>query len=195
VNFKMAENSLFAILLRSSWWISAAVAGVFVLIARLLLPDEYFVFGAIGAFPFLVISALAARKQWQRPSVSQVVATRERVSTMSWPEFSAALEEAFRQDGYQVQRLNESDADLQLSKAGRITVAGCKRWKAARTGVEPLRALYLGCERRDAHDCLYIATGEVSTQARQFASAKRIRIVEADALTQLLRGRGLPKKT
>ena len=50
----MAENSLFAILLRSSWWISAAVAVGIVLLSRVALPQQYFIFGAVAGLPFAV---------------------------------------------------------------------------------------------------------------------------------------------
>jgi len=33
-------------------------------------------------------------------------------------------------------------ADFELARAGRISPLGCKRWKAAQTSVDPLRALY-----------------------------------------------------
>ena len=38
---KMAPNSLFAILLRSPWWISVGIALVFALASKALLPAEY----------------------------------------------------------------------------------------------------------------------------------------------------------
>jgi restriction system protein len=40
VKFKMAEKSLFALLLRSPWWISFVVVGLIVLAAGALLPAE-----------------------------------------------------------------------------------------------------------------------------------------------------------
>jgi len=41
VAFKLPRNSLFAMLLRSPWWISFAVAGVLSLVAMALLPEAY----------------------------------------------------------------------------------------------------------------------------------------------------------
>ena len=59
----MAENSLFAILLRSPWWVSLGVALALALLMRLLLPKDYAVAGMLGALPFVVIAAIAAWKQ------------------------------------------------------------------------------------------------------------------------------------
>ena len=65
MKFRMAENSLFAILLRSSWWVSFLVAGGIVLLSGLLLPAQFIVYGAIVAAPFLVIGFIAAWRQLQ----------------------------------------------------------------------------------------------------------------------------------
>ena len=59
MRLKMAPNSLFAVLLRSSWWISVGIAVLFALAARALLPAEYWVFGALSGFPFLLIGLVA----------------------------------------------------------------------------------------------------------------------------------------
>ena len=40
----MAKNSLFAVLLRSPWWISFAVAAALFAIARLFMPELYAAF-------------------------------------------------------------------------------------------------------------------------------------------------------
>jgi len=86
MKFRMAERSLFAILLRSPWWISLALAGVIALIARLALPAEMFWFGAMGGFPFLVIAVMAARRQMKEPSAARVQQTLEAAGAMSWRE-------------------------------------------------------------------------------------------------------------
>ena len=71
MKFKMSEQSLFAILLRSPWWISLALAVGFALLARALLPAEYFVFGVMGGFPFIVI---AVRKADDGAHISEALA-------------------------------------------------------------------------------------------------------------------------
>jgi len=69
-----------------------------------------------------------------------------------------------------------------------------KRWKVARTGIEPLRDLYAAKEAREAHECLYIATGEITDNARQFAQDKQIRLVDGPELARLLPGMGRGRK-
>ncbi len=67
------------------------------------------------------------------------------------------------------------------------TLVACKRWKAVRTGVEPLRELQAAREAREAHHCVYVATGEITDQARAFAMEKKISLVQGADLATLLR--------
>ena len=70
MKFKMAEKSLFAILLRSPWWISFVLAGAVGLLARALLPAQYAGIGMMGGLPFVVIGCIALWRQAQAPSAA-----------------------------------------------------------------------------------------------------------------------------
>lgn len=179
-------------LLRSPWWISFAVAaGVFVVaqwvFARFGMPEFY---AAAVPLPFVVIGAYAAWQQLRAPSVERLAETLASLRALSWDKFSAALEEAFRRDGYGVSRLNIAGADFELSKAGRISLVGCKRWKVARAGIEPLRDLEAARLAREAPDCIYVAAGEITDNARAFAAEKNIRLLQGAELAKLLPGTG-----
>ncbi|HYN59331.1 MAG TPA: restriction endonuclease [Rubrivivax sp.] len=194
MKLKMAPNSLFAILLRSPWWISLGVAAGVGLVARLLLPDKYAVAGMLCSFPFLVIAAMAAWKQARAPSAAQTGATLQRLNSMSSREVAAAIEAAFRSQGHQVQKLNAPGADLALSKDGRRTLVSWRRWKAASTGIEPMRELHAAQQRQEAGASLYIAGGEISDKARSFAKEQGIRLMDVAELAQLLHRTGaLPR--
>lgn len=186
MKFRMAEKSLFAVLLRSPWWISLALAGVIALISRLALPAELVMFGAMGGFPFLVIAVMAARRQWGLPSAARVQQVREAVSAMAWRDFSAALEAAWGREGYSVARHEGAGADLALSRGGVVTLVSGKRWKAASVGVEPLRELAAAMERADARQGLCVTLGAVSAQADRFAQEHGIRFLQDAGLARLL---------
>ena len=190
LKLKVSENSLFSILLRSSWWISLAVALGVLLLARLLAPEAYFVPAASLALPFIVIGSIAAWKQLRLPGAARVTATAEAVNAMSWREFSALMEQAFQREGYTVTRLDGA-ADFKLVKMGKTTLVCCKRWKAASHGLEPLRELDRRREAEEAHDALYVALAGVTDNARAFAGRHRIRLVEGQELAGLLR---LPRR-
>ncbi len=192
MKLKMAKNSLFAILLRSPWWVSLAVAAVLGAVAMALLPDAYRVVGALSGFPFLVISAMAARLQWKRPSAARVAQTQQAVAGMAWPSFAALLESAFVRDGYHVQRGKGDAVDFELERQGRRMLVSARRWKSARTGLEVLRALQTAREASDAPDALLIMLGELSDNARPFAARHRIAIWQAAELAEALRDLPLP---
>jgi restriction system protein len=186
VKFRMAENSLFAILLRSSWWMSFGIAAFVIGLSLVALPPQYAIYGAAGSAPFLVIAAIVGVRKLRAPSAARVAATEQAVRAMSWGDFSAALEEAFRQDGFTVTRRSGGEIDFEMSKGWKRVLVSAKRWKVARTGVEPLRAVHAALEAREAHECLYVTVGEVTDVARKFAVDHRIRLVQADDLVRLL---------
>jgi len=185
---KMHENSLFAVLLRSPWWISIGVAVATAVVSRFMLakfemPEPYAIFVAL---PFLVIGSVAGWRQLRAPSAKRVAGTLESLRALSWDEFSAALEDAFRRDGYAVNRLKGAGADLELNKSGRVSLVACKRWKADRAGIEPLRELDAARQARDAQECIYVAAGGVTDNARAFAAQTNIRLLGDAELAALL---------
>jgi len=183
MKLRMHENSLFAILLRSRWWISFAVGLGLFAVVRLFIPDRYAVMVPV---PFVVIGCVAAWRQLRAPNPARVAQRLEALRAMSWREFSAALESAYRSAGYAVRRLDSGAADLALERDGRRALVSAKRWKVARAGTELLRALS-DTARADAQvERVFIAAGEVSEQARAYAQANAIRIVEGTELAKLL---------
>lgn len=186
MKLKMAENSLFAILLRSPWWISIVIAALVGLIAFAALPERFMIFGASGAIPFLVIGFIALARQQGAPSAADVAKTLEILRAMTWREFSVLIEQAFQHDGYTVKRLNGAAADFEIARAGQTALLSGKRWKAASTGIEPLRELQAAAHTRDAQECFYLSLGEMTDNARQFASENKIRVVQGAELAHLL---------
>ena len=181
MKWKMAENSLFAILLRAPWYVSVLVSvGVFGLV-RLFLPWSYALFGTL---PFIVIALTAVWRQLRAPSGKKVAAGLEALRALSWEEFAGVLEEGFRREGYAVKRVSGA-ADFELHKAGRLSLVSARRWKAAATGVEPLKELVAAGEKREAGECVYVVAGEVTANARAFAAEKALRLVEGAALAAL----------
>lgn len=186
MKWKMSEKSLFALLLRSPWWISIAVFAGFALLARALLPPAYVWAGLFGGLPFLVIGVIAARRQWLAPKPAQLAQQLERLSAMAWRDFAQALTEAYTRQGYVVTAFEGVGADLRLVKAGRTTLVSCKRWKAAKLGVETLRDLVAARQRQDASVCACITLGQLSDTALGFAKAQAVQVIDAEALATLM---------
>jgi restriction system protein len=197
MKFQMAPNSLFAILLRSPWWVSMLIGVVIGLFAVALLPSDWRVAGALSGFPFLAIGAAAAWQQAKLPSAARIAQTQQAVAAMGWPAFAALLEQAFRRDGYTVTTppRNATAVDFVLERKGRRMWVSARRWKSARTGVETLRALQAARDAGDddmPNDALCIGLGELTDSARPFAAEHRIAIWQAGELAQALQG--LPLK-
>ncbi|ART50010.1 restriction endonuclease [Acidovorax carolinensis] len=184
----MAEKSLFAMLLRSPWWVSFVVVGLIVLAAGALLPKEYFVVGALAGFPIFVVGCVAAWKQLRAPHPAKVTEMLGAVATMPWRDFANTLAAAWTHAGYTVERVpGNGAADFCLAKGGSTTLASARRWKAATHGVEPLRELRAAMEQRGAATGLYVlAQGSLSDNARLYARDHGITIVQDDTLAALL---------
>ena len=193
MQWRINEDSLFAILLRSPWWVSVGIACAMAAIALALLPEAYRIVGAVTGVPFLVIGGMAAWKQWQAPSSARVDRTLAAVRAMSWAEFSRVMEAAYRRDGYGVRAISGA-ADFEITKEGRTALVHCKRWKVARMGVDTLSELHTMKEARDAHECICVVAGEITDNARVFAARHRIKLVGGAELAKLLPGEGSGKK-
>ncbi len=184
MQWKIPENSIFAMLMRRSWWVSALAALVTFVLAQLFVPWAYALF---CAFPFIVITLVAAWQQAFGPNGARVAKTLEQTRSLSWEEFAQALERGYKAEGYTVRRV-DGVADLELEKMGYLTLVSARRWKAARTGIEPIRDLAAEGEQREARECRYVVAGELTDQARAFARQKGVRLVEGAELARLVRG-------
>ena len=180
---RLPENSLFAILLRARWWVSVMVGLIIFFFVRAFAPVGYAIFAAA---PFWGIAVYAAWKQLRRLSAKKIAAILEHARGQPAEEFLKALEEGFKRGGYSVTRTTGAPADLELNHEGRLTLVVCRRWKAVRTGVDPLREFEFSTAERVAFGRIYIAGGEITDQARTFAAEKSIRLVEGEDLARLL---------
>jgi len=180
---KLPERSLFGMLMRARWWTSALVAlGVFALV-RLVLPDDLAFFAAL---PFGVIAVVVAWREIRQPRGERLERRLAALRALAWEEFAAALEAGYRRAGYDVKRVGGA-ADFELEKDGRVSLLSARRWKAAVTGIEPLRELAAAGEKRGAAECLVAVAGDMSARARAFIAEKGLKTVEGSELVLLAR--------
>ena len=181
MKFKMSDKSLFALLLRSPWWISFVLG----LVASALLPAPVSAVGMLFGFPFVVIGTMAAWRQRNAPKPAKVALALNRCAAMSWNEFADAIDLAYTRQGYAVTRLSGPAADFSLEKLGRITLLSCKRWKAANHGVGVLTDLEALRQTMGAQDATYISLGAVTDNARRFAKEQGIYLMPELDLAQI----------
>ena len=186
MKFKMSEKSLFATLLRAPWWVSFLVMFAVALAAGALLPDAYKIAGMLGAFPFLVIGIMAAWRQRNAISPERIRELSDQARSMVWRDFSILVEEALRQQGFEVSRLSSGPADFQIEKNGRITLVSAKRWKAATVGAEHLRELLAARESLEAFSCSCMSLGIFSQSAIDLANQSPIQLLGPANIAQLM---------
>ena len=186
MKFKMSEKSLFATLLRAPWWVSFLVMLAVALVAGALLPEAYKIAGMLGAFPFFVIGVMAAWRQRNAISANRIQEFVEQARGMGWRDFSVLVEEALRQQGFVVTRLNDGPADFQIEKNGRVTLVSAKRWKAATVGAEHLRELLAVRESRDAFSCTCMSLGVFSQAAIDLANDSPMQLLGSANIAQLM---------
>jgi restriction system protein len=185
MKLKMAERSLFAILLRSRWWISFVIAIVLSLIASVMLPRQFVILAPSAGFPFFIIGVMAAWKQLRVPSPARVARAREVFADMSWRDFSAAVEQAYKQQGYAVTRCTTDAADFEITGSDGKSLVACKRWKAAGTGMEPLKALNAAAQKAAARP-VYITLGTLTGQAHAYAKDNNIVLLQDAELVRFI---------
>ncbi len=189
----MHERSLFALLLRSPWWVSLLIAGAIGLLVRLAVPEDYRMYGYPAIGPFVAIGLYALYKALRAPSGTRVAAVQGAVLAMSWREFSAVIEAAFTRDGFGVTRIDLPAADFEIIKAGRVALVSAKRWKAASHGVAPLEELTALCRQREAAETVYISAGGLTENAQRFATAEGMRVIHGMDLALLLHDLPVPR--
>lgn len=181
MNWKLPENSLFAILLRQSWWVSALIALAVYAAVQNFMAWGYALFATT---PFTVITLMVLWKQIRTPSPARVAKALEAIRGMPWEDFAQALEAGFKAEGYAVRRVKGA-ADFELDKLGYVTLVSARRWKVARTGVEPIRELVVAGEKQDARGCRYVVAGELTEQARAYAKEQGVKLIEGAELAKL----------
>lgn len=182
----MAENSLFAVLMRSRWWISFAICAAVVAASLAIFPKDISPFAALGAFPFFVVGCIAFYRQMRAPNPAQLGEIQQVMAAQSWPDFSAQLQTGWQAEGYEVQRLNQPGADLLLSRNGQTSVVSARRWKAATHGVEPLRELQAAQAKHEADLAIYVALQPLGDKAASCAKAHQTVVLDGKAIATLI---------
>jgi restriction system protein len=182
----MAPNSLFAILLRSRWWISFAITAAIVLLALALLPPDYKLVGALGATPFFAVGVVAMVRQLNAPSPAKVQALLDAAAQQNWAQFSAQLQAAWKAEGYAVQAIDSPAADFRLERQGKTALVCAKRWKAAHHGLEPLKLLHTARQDQGVQDAVYIALHPFHANARAYAEQQQMVVLQGADLAGLL---------
>jgi restriction system protein len=185
---KISDQSLFAYLLRSPWWYSALIGLTVVVLCLTLLSGQYAVLFTALSLPFFGISAYAAYKQTQRPNQQKILEIAEQARRMSASEIAEKIAEPYTERRFDAEAFPGKAADLILIRGNRTLLLCSKRFKAANTGIEPLKQLVAAGKKANANGYLYVALGEFSKNALQYARDENIELIRAERLAAYFEG-------
>jgi len=179
---------------------SIPVAGVFFLIPviwfqhSIRIPGVQLLGLMLGAVPALV-SLAAGVAGWklrqQRAAFLEQHLDIAWVNQLSWRAFERQVAEIYRQQGYWVEEVGGGGADggvdLRLRQDGTTAIVQCKRWKAYRVGVKPVRELFGVLAAEQADRAVFITSGIYTDEALRFAAGKPVELVDGAQLAEMLR--------
>jgi len=186
--FRMAEGSLFALLLRSSWWISVCIALAIITLSLAIAEAQFLILGIAGALPFLGIAAYAGYQQYQRPSRKRIQEVAMEAKTMRADQLAKKIAARYIEKRFDCKTLKGGEANLELSRGHEKILLNSKRFKVANTGIDPLKKLVEAGEKGEATGYLHVALGTVSKAAIDFAKHNNIEIIQADRLAEFFDG-------
>lgn len=144
----------------------------------------------------LIVCCLAAlasffgRRKRRRLLESQT--GMDSLRSMDWRSFERLVGEAFRRQGYAVTETGQGGADggvdLELHKAGQITLVQCKQWRSQSVGVQTVREMFGILVDRGVNAVKIVALGGYTPDAAAFARGKHIELVDGHALLATVRG-------
>jgi restriction system protein len=176
-------------LLRSPWWYSVLV-GLFFLAASLLITDaQYMILSIASAMPFFGIGAYAGYKQFQQPSQKRVLDVTQQAQKMPAGVIAQKIAANYIQSGYESVTFKSNGADLELIRGSRKLLLSSKRFKAANTGIEPLKLLVAAGQETEATGYLYVTLGDITASARNYAQENNIELIQSSKLATLFDGR------
>lgn len=180
----MSENSLFAILLRSEWWNSALIGVAVIIISLILFGGIYLPLGVLGALPFFGVAGYIGLKQAKLPSKKRVQDVNTQAREMSAAQVAEKIAAPYVEARYDSDKFKGDAADLELTRGNRKYLLSSKRFKVGNTGVEPLKQMVAAGEKIEATGYLYVALGEISVAAREYANKNDIELIQAARLAE-----------
>ena len=180
----MAQETLFRILSRQPWWVTLLVGfGIYALARVVYEPIAPFM-----AVPFVALSIYIGYSQWRGGAVVDVGERIVELRAMSWEEFSTAVTDAYRREGYAVAPADKGGYDFKLTKGARVTLLQCRQWKVSQVGAAPVRELAKAIDRDEAYNGICIMCSDFTAPARELATKEPITLVSGRELVELVGG-------
>lgn len=186
------------------WWVSVVLAAIAYIGLRFVLPAIASGKGAVligiskGLSPhagfvasgFIVVSIVSAFWGLKRRWLVDAQASLHSLNAMTWKEFEIMVSEVFRQQGYHVDyrfaKGPDGGVDLVLQKGGRISLVQCKQWRRRSIGVITVREQFGILCSEGVDESIIVTSGTFTSEARDFAKGKPIRLLDGSELLELI---------
>lgn len=198
------DSSFFQVLTFLPWWVSATLAVVTFIALYWVFPgvqtSNPLLQGVATGLPnlaplltmfFGLAALLSAFGSWYRRRLLDSQAEIDDVRKLSWQDFERLVGEAYRRQGHSVIERGVGGADggvdLELRKGSERILVQCKHWKSWKVGVTPLREFFGVVVAENASSGIFVASGEYSRDAVDFALSNGIALVNGQALVEQIR--------
>ena len=197
------NRSILNELVRFPWWVSAGLAGVVYGVSVFVLPELTLAspvlknlpsgLARVGPFVSLLllgVAAVSAFFQFRKGKLLEQQTGLDSVGELSWRQFESLVSEAFRRKGFlvldNIEDGPDGGVDLRLRKNGQVVFVQCKHWKARSVGVKVVREVYGVMAAKNMQHGIVVTYGEFTSEAREFAKANSIALIDGPKLTQMI---------
>lgn len=112
------------------------------------------------------------------------------ITSMNWREFERLVGETFRRQGFTVTGFGgngpDGGVDMGLAKNGERFLVQCKHWRKRQVGVTVVRELQGVMSVQGAQGGFVVTGGEFSREAREFADACAIKLIDGAGLQDMI---------
>jgi restriction system protein len=190
-------------LVKFPWWVSVGLAAVVYVVSVFVLPQFTLAspvlknvpnslarLGPVLSLLLLFVAAVSAFFQFRKGRLLERQTGLDSLGELSWRKFESLVSEAFRCKGFLV--LDNIDdgpdggVDIRLRKNGQVVFVQCKHWKARRVSVKVVRELFGVMAARNVKQGIVVTYGDFTSEAREFAKANSIALVDGPKLTQMI---------
>ena len=185
------------------WWFNVILAGIVYFAFKHWLPSIQYenpIFKGMApvllslanllAGLLLFIAFASAFNSWRKGTLLESQRGLETLRGISWREFEELVGEAYRRRGYAVAETGGGGADggvdLVLSKGGERLLVQCKHWKTWKVSVKVVRELFGVVSSERATGGILISSGTYTQEAKAFAKANGIELVDGSQLMRLI---------
>jgi restriction system protein len=138
-----------------------------------------------------VLSVYGRRRRATLSDPTTMGPERGGLGNMSWQQFEFMVSEAFRRKGYSVAEKGRGGTvgvfDLVLKKQNETFLVHCKQWRAIKVGVRAVHELHEAMAARGAKGGFAVTAGVFTDEARAFAKARHIELMDGKVLRGLVR--------